>query len=111
MVPWSCSLTDGELRQQLDRYRVAGAGAEVVAWGRRRRLIRIASGVPESLVDRLVEVERACCPFFELTWDSASRCLTISVSSSREEPALEAIVHALGVVDPSAGCASADGGR
>lgn len=63
-------------------------------------MIRIASGVPKSLLDRLVELERECCPFFDLTWAPASRCLAISVSSSREEAALEAIVHALGVDDP-----------
>jgi hypothetical protein len=94
-------LSDVELREQLDRYRVAGAGAEVVEWGRRRRVIRIASRVPESLVDRLADVERACCPFFDLTWDRASRCLAISASSSREEPALDAIIYALRVVDPT----------
>lgn len=76
MVPLSCSLSEVELREQLDRYAVAGAGAEVVEWGRRRRVIRIASGVPGSLVDRLIEVERAC-------WRSPCRPVARSRRSKR----------------------------
>jgi hypothetical protein len=52
--------------------------------------------VPESLVLRLIEIERGCCPFFEMAWDGASRRLAIEVHDSDHEPALEAIVSALG---------------
>jgi hypothetical protein len=52
--------------------------------------------VPESLVLRLIEIERGCCPFFEMAWDGASRRLAIEVQDSDHEPALEAIVSALG---------------
>lgn len=93
----ACSLDDTELRGQLARYRLAADGAEVLEWTRRRRVIRVAASVPESLVERLVEVERACCPFFDLSWDARSRCLTIAVSARDHEPALDAIGHALGV--------------
>ena len=93
----SCSLSNLELTRQLGRYRAAGGGAEVVEWGKRRRVIRIATTVPESLIETLVVVERACCPFYELTWDRASRCLAIGVSASDQEPALDAIGYALGV--------------
>ena len=63
---------------------------------RRRRVIRVGSDVPESLILRLIEVERGCCPFFEMVWDEASRRLAIEVPDSDHEPALEAIVSALG---------------
>lgn len=102
MLPPSCSLSDTEVREQLGRYRAAGRGAEVIEWTGRTRGIRVSGSVPESLVARLVQVERGCCPFFALAWDRRSRRLTISVPTADREPALEAISRALGVVRPRA---------
>ena len=96
MVAPSCSLSEAELAEQLSRYRAAGRSAEVVERGRRRRVICVAAEVPETLIHRLIEVERGCCPFFELAWDRESRRLTVEVPDSEHEPALEAIVSALG---------------
>jgi hypothetical protein len=95
VVP-ACSLSEPELREQLARYASAGRGGEVVERGRRRRVVRVSPDVPDSLILRLIEVEQGCCPFFELAWDEASRCLAIEVPDSHHEPALEAIVSALG---------------
>lgn len=91
-----CSLNEVELTEQLARYREAGEGAELIERDERRRVIRVATAVPESLIDRLIEVERGCCPFFELTWDRVSRRLTVAVSAAEHEPALDAITYALG---------------
>ncbi len=96
----SCSLNEAELAEQLARYRAAGQSAEVIERERRRRVIRVAAEVPESLICRLIEVERGCCPFFDLAWDRESRRLTVEVPDSDHEPALEAIVSALGA-DPA----------
>ena len=96
MAVAACSLNEAELREQLARYGAAGEGAEVIDSSGRRRVIRVAASVPESLIERLIEVERGCCPFFELAWDRASRCLTIEVSAAEHEPALDAIAFALG---------------
>jgi len=92
----ACSLSARELRPQLARYRAAGQSAEVIERGRRRRVIRVSAQVPESLILRLIEVERGCCPFFELAWDGKSRRLTVAVPDRDHEPALAAIVSALG---------------
>jgi hypothetical protein len=92
----ACSLSAAELRRQLARYRAAGQSAEVIEGGRRRRVIRVSSEVPDSLILRLIEVERGCCPFFELAWDGESRRLTVAVPDADHEPALAAIVSALG---------------
>jgi hypothetical protein len=96
MAVAACSLNDAELREQLARYRDAGKDAEVVERGERRLVLRVATTVPESLIEGLVEVEQGCCPFFELTWDRVSRWLTIEVSTIEHQPALEAIAFALG---------------
>jgi 1,2-phenylacetyl-CoA epoxidase PaaB subunit len=92
----ACSLSEPELREQLARYATAGRGGEVLERDRRRRVIRVGSDVPESLILRLIEIERRCCPFFDMAWDGASRRLAIDVKDSDHEPALEAIVYALG---------------
>src|SRR5438477_12185537 len=97
MVASSCSLSHLELKEQLGRYRTAGEGSELIEWDRRRLVIRVADPVPVSLI----EVEQACCPFFDLAWDPASRCLAISVSASDHEAALGAISYALGVTEPA----------
>lgn len=93
----SCSLTDAELGEQVARYRAIGDGAKVLEWSDRRRSLHLAESVPERLVQRTLEIERECCPFYELLWDGASRRLTISVAASGQEPALDAICHALGL--------------
>jgi hypothetical protein len=95
-VVQACSLSAAELREQLGRYASAGRGAEVIEHDRRRRVVRVSSDVPESLILRLIEIERGCCPFFALAWDGASRRLAIEVPDTDHEPALEAIVSALG---------------
>jgi len=84
----SCSLGEVELRDQLGRYRAAGEGAALIEWARQRRVIRVSRTVPEPLVERLIEVERSCCPFLELRWDRTSRYLTISVSTDDQVPTI-----------------------
>lgn len=88
-----CSLSDPELREQLARYpscrRICGSpGVE--------RVIRVTRSVPGPLVEKLVQVERQCCPFFQLSWDGPSRYLLISVSATGQAPALDAVTYALG---------------
>jgi hypothetical protein len=97
MVPASCSLSQPELREQLARYRAVGQGTEVIERTLRRLAVRVGEVASDDLVERLVAVERGCCPFFDLSWEPEQRRLAISVSESSEEPALDAIAFALGV--------------
>ena len=83
------------MRAQRNRYRAVGHGSVLVERDARRRVIRVADDVQDDVVDELIRTERACCPFFELTWDAADRLLGISVATSEHEPALAAIDHAL----------------
>ena len=46
-----------------------------------------------------MEVERGCCPFFELEPDPERRELVVTVADPAQEPALDAIAYALGVED------------
>ncbi len=97
MIPASCALDAAGASAQLSRYRRAGAGAVVLERTPRRLSVRLIDSVPEELVHELVEIERECCSFFALDWDRNVRQLTIAVSRSEEEPALDAIACALGV--------------
>jgi hypothetical protein len=97
MAPATCSLDEAELRAQLARYRAVGAGADVLRRSTRQLVIRVGDPVSPLLVEKVVAIERRCCPFFEFGWEQSQRRLTISVSSSEQEPALDAIAYALGL--------------
>ena len=96
MAP-SCTLDEVSLRAQRERYRRAGRGAEIVERGPRRIVVRLAADTDPANVDRLLEVERECCPFFSLSWTPERRLLGVAVASAEHEPAIEAIVEALGL--------------
>ena len=92
----SCDLDAEGLRRQRERYRQAGEGATV----RERTARRLAVDVtPQGakVVPELIEVESACCPFFELSWDPDSNRFSMGVRDATHEPALEALTFALGV--------------
>ncbi len=92
-----CSLDDRSLRTQLGRYRAVAEAATVIVRDQRRLAVRVGEDVPDSVVDELVAVERECCPFFELRWESAERRLAVSVADAEHEPALAVIGYALGL--------------
>lgn len=97
MAPSACSLNKADLGSQLARYRVVGTRAALLERTRRRLVMRVDDTVSDSAVEGLIAVERRCCPFFGLQWDQHERFLSISVSSSEEETALDAIAEALGL--------------
>jgi hypothetical protein len=96
MAPAACALDDAELCAQLARYRAVGADAELVERTRRRLVIRVDESVSDLAVEELVAIEMRCCPFFDLEREQRLRRLSISVSRQEQEPALDAIVYALG---------------
>jgi hypothetical protein len=99
VVPASCSLDQAGLSTQLERYRAAGEGAEIIHQEKQRLVIRVSDQAPDVVIEALVAVERSCCPFLELDWQPLRRRLSIAVSRAENEPALEAIAYALGLGD------------
>jgi hypothetical protein len=97
MAPATCSLDEDGLRTQLERYRAAGDGAQVIEQGRRRLLIRIDDHTSAVVIEELIAVERSCCPFFELEWEPEARYLAVAVSRQEHEQALGMIAGALGL--------------
>ena len=47
------------------------------------------------VVPKLIEVESACCRFFDLSWDPSSNRFSVAVQDGEQEPALNAIAFAL----------------
>jgi hypothetical protein len=95
MAP-SCGLDGAELRLQLERYRQAGQNASLIERTPKRLVVQLDRHVSEELIERLLTVERSCCPFFTLAWGKGRRRLTVSVSHEEHVPALDAIARALG---------------
>jgi ubiquinone/menaquinone biosynthesis C-methylase UbiE len=91
-----CKLDESRLREQLARYRKAGAGGRLIERGPRRLAVEIDRAVEAREIQELIAVERDCCPFFHLDWEPRSRVLRISVDAPEHEPALETIATALG---------------
>jgi hypothetical protein len=92
----SCDLDADGLRLQRDRYRRAGDGATLRE--RSARLIALdVSPRGAEIVPELIEVESACCPFFDLSWDPGSNRFSVGVRDREHEPALDAIAFALGI--------------
>jgi hypothetical protein len=93
--PTACSLDADELVAQLERYRAIGRLAAGVEHEPSRVVVRFAGDSPSTLIERTLEVERGCCPFFDIDYDRGTRRLAISVDHPDRRPGLDAIAHAL----------------
>jgi hypothetical protein len=87
----ACALDRDGLSRQRERYRLAGRGGRIVRRTPRQLAAVLAADVDPGLLDELVAVERACCPFFTIDWTPATRMLSFAVSDADHEPALDAI--------------------
>jgi hypothetical protein len=102
LVPFACSLDpDGERRQR-DRY--AEIARAVVSHDRTdtRLVAELAPAVDVALVEETLAIERECCPFFEVAYDSDTRLLSVAVDGDEQAAALDAIAEALALGTGSA---------
>jgi len=93
--PAACSLDADELAVQLERYRAIGRLAAAVEHEPGRVVVRFAGDPPSALIDRVLELERGCCPFFEIDYEPATRRLAITVDHQDRHPGVDGIAHAL----------------
>jgi hypothetical protein len=94
-LPLACSLDETAMAAQRARYAVVARHVQSVASGERSLRARIDETLDGAVLRELIEVERECCPFFEIGYDAAERLLSVSVSSEEHAPSLQAIAHAL----------------
>jgi hypothetical protein len=93
-----CRLDIHGLRRQRDRYRALGRHATAAVRQPQQLMVRFDSGVNASLLMETIDVERGCCPFFEMQPHLERHELVISVPHPEQDPALDAIADAVGVV-------------
>jgi hypothetical protein len=89
----SCALDDQALEEQRGRF---GQIGEHAIWARRLRnelTVVLEADLDDQLLEQTLAIERACCPFFALIWDEASRELTIA-GREHHQPVFERIVEA-----------------
>jgi ubiquinone/menaquinone biosynthesis C-methylase UbiE len=91
----ACTLDAAERGVQLERYRALATHTAEVEHEPGRVVVRFSDDPPTSLLERTLEVERGCCPFFDIQYEPVSRRLVIAVEDPDRDPDLDAIAHAL----------------
>jgi hypothetical protein len=94
-LPLACSLDETEMAAQRARYAVVARHVQSLASGERSLKARLDETLDGAVLRELIDVERECCPFFEIGYDAGERVLSVSVASDEHTPALEAIAHSL----------------
>jgi hypothetical protein len=103
----ACRLDPKGQRQQRDRYRAIGKHLDRLEREPERLTAWLGTEVDLALVQETIDVERDCCPFYEIGFDSSERRLSLSVASPDQDPALDAIRFALtGSVEKRSACSS-----
>jgi hypothetical protein len=97
-----CRLDIDGLRRQRDRYRALGAHATSARRRPQQLEVYFDAAVDVDLLVEAIDVERSCCPFFEMRLQRERRELVITVPHPEQDPALDAITAALDVSDPQA---------
>ena len=90
-----CKLDLEGLVAQRERYRRLGASVERIDRDPCRLTVEFEAEVDAALVEETLEIERECCEFFTIDYDSQRRLLEASVAEQRLDPALDALRHAL----------------
>jgi len=89
----ACTLHPAERAVQLERYRALAGHTVEVEHEPGRVVVRFFGDPP--LLERTVEVERGCCPFFDIEYEPAGRRLVIAVEDPDRNRDLDAIAHTL----------------
>jgi SAM-dependent methyltransferase len=95
MIASSCSLDAAERAAQLERYRALGRHAAEAEHDPGRVVVRFIDDPPAGLLERTLEVERGCCPFFDIGYEPVGRRLVIGLEDPDRERDLDAIAAAL----------------
>jgi hypothetical protein len=93
----ACALDADDAQAQGRRYADLASRVDAVARRPGELEVRFDEDVDLALVGGAVEVERACCSFFEIDWDPGARRLRFAVPTAGQDVALDVIAEALGV--------------
>jgi hypothetical protein len=91
----ACTLDAAERAAQVERYRTLARHTAEVEHEPGRVVVHFADDPPAGLLERTVEVERGCCPFFDIEYEPAGRRLVIAVEDPDRDRDLDTLAHAL----------------
>lgn len=93
----SCALDESGVHEQRARY--AHLAPSVTDLKREAEAVSVEfrESFDCRMLDQALEVERACCPFFQFELDEARRRLRITVREPDQLQALDAVAYAFGV--------------
>jgi hypothetical protein len=94
-LPLACSLDESGMAAQRARYAVVARHVRSLASGERSLRARLDESLDGAVLRELIDVERECCPFFEIAYDPSEHLLSVSVATDEHAPALQAIAHSL----------------
>lgn len=94
-VPVACDLDHAGAREQGDRYQRLSRQAAAVSRSGTALTVRFSREVDDGLLAEAIAVERDCCPFLAIDYDSGARSLSIRSTQPHGSPALDAIETAL----------------
>jgi hypothetical protein len=95
LSPAACRLDTAGRLEQAERFRRLSASVTEIRRRDDALDVRFAAGVDASLLRDAVDVERACCPFFDLRLDDHARTLRVAVANPDDRPALDALAAAM----------------
>jgi len=91
----ACTLDAAERAAQLERYRALARHTADVEHEPGRVIVRFFDDPPTDLLERTLEVEHGCCPFFDIEYEPVDRRLVIAVEDPDRNRDLDAIAHTL----------------
>lgn len=97
----SCALDEEGLGDQRARYSRLATSVTVLKREAEAVVIEFRENFDRQTLEQLLEVERACCPFFRFEFDESTRRLCVTVREADKLQALDAIAHALAVGCPA----------
>jgi hypothetical protein len=95
MAPADCTLDEGSLAKQLDRYRRLGRVATSIQPRELALEVTFPADVDIELVHETIAIERGCCSFFTLDYETSERRLSIAIGDPARGEALRALLSAL----------------
>jgi hypothetical protein len=95
MARAGCALSDSGLAEQLDRYRRLGITADSIAQRDLGLVVRFGANVDLGLLEETIVIERGCCGFLTLDYDSSDRRLSIIADDPGRLVALGVLASAL----------------
>ena len=95
MAPAGCTLDQGRLGEQLDRYQRLGRAAVSIHDGDAQLVITFGADLDSALLRETIAIERDCCSFLAIDYDESQRRLTIGIDDPAHDAALAALRSAL----------------